>query len=166
MFKNLFGSKEEVSKDIELYSPMTGEYVNIEDIPDPVFAEKMMGEGFGVKPTEGVVVSPIKGKVVQVFPTKHAIGLKADNDIEVLIHIGLETVQLEGEGFETLIAEGDTVDVGDELVQFDIDYISQKAESLISPVIITNTDQLDTYTSNDVKQVEKGQTVIFNLTAK
>ncbi|ELJ9316929.1 PTS glucose transporter subunit IIA, partial [Staphylococcus pseudintermedius] len=108
MFKKLFGKSEEANKEIQVYAPMTGEYVKIEDIPDPVFAQKMMGDGFGIRPTEGKVVSPITGVVDNVFPTKHAIGLKADNGLEVLVHIGLDTVQLNGEGFETLVNSGDT----------------------------------------------------------
>ena len=96
MFKKLFGKGKEVNKDSAIYAPLSGEYVKIEDIPDPVFAQKMMGEGFGINPTNGEVVSPIDGKVDNVFPTKHAIGLKADNGLELLVHIGLDTVQLDG----------------------------------------------------------------------
>ncbi|PTJ93293.1 PTS glucose transporter subunit IIA, partial [Staphylococcus simulans] len=92
MFKKLFGKEDKVDKSIEVYAPISGEYVKIEDIPDPVFAQKMMGDGFGVNPSEGVVVSPIEGKVDNIFPTKHALGLKADNGLELLIHIGLDTV--------------------------------------------------------------------------
>ncbi|HDB1726282.1 TPA: PTS glucose transporter subunit IIA, partial [Staphylococcus aureus] len=118
MFKKLFGKGKEVQKDIAIYAPLTGEFVKIEDIPDPVFAQKMMGEGFGINPTEGEVVSPIAGRVDNVFPTKHAIGLKADNGLELLVHIGLDTVQLDGEGFEVLVSSGDEVNVGDPLVRF------------------------------------------------
>ena len=83
----------------------------------------MMGEGFGINPTEGEVVSPIAGRVDNVFPTKHAIGLKADNGLELLVHIGLDTVQLDGEGFEVLVSSGDEVNVGDPLVRFNLEYI-------------------------------------------
>ena len=82
-----------------------------------------MGEGFGINPTEGEVVSPIEGKVDNVFPTKHAVGLKADNGLELLVHIGLDTVQLDGEGFKVLVESGDTVNVGDPLIRFDLEYI-------------------------------------------
>ena len=103
MFKKLFGKAKEVDKNIKIYAPLTGEYVKIEDIPDPVFAQKMMGEGFGINPTEGEVVSPIEGKVDNVFPTKHAVGLKAENGLELLVHIGLDTVQLDGKGLKYLL---------------------------------------------------------------
>ncbi|RIM70375.1 PTS glucose transporter subunit IIA, partial [Staphylococcus arlettae] len=128
MFKKLFGKGKEVNKNTEVFAPITGQYIQIEDIPDPVFAQKMMGEGFGVNPSEGEVVSPIEGKVDNVFPTKHAIGLKAENGLELLVHIGLDTVQLDGEGFEVLVDSGDTVNVGDPILRFDIDYIQKNAK--------------------------------------
>ena len=164
MFKKLFGKGNEVNKEIEIYAPLTGEYINIEDIPDPVFAQKMMGEGFGINPTEGEVVSPIEGKVDNVFPTKHAIGLKADNGLEILVHIGLDTVQLDGQGFEILVSSGDTVQVGDPLLKFDLEYIKNNAKDVISPIIITNSDQTESIHVNDVKAVIKGETKIVDVT--
>lgn len=164
MFKKLFGKGKEVNKEIEIYAPLTGEYINIEDIPDPVFAQKMMGEGFGINPTEGEVVSPIEGKVDNVFPTKHAIGLKADNSLEILVHIGLDTVQLDGQGFEILVSSGDTVQVGDPLLKFDLEYIRNNAKDVISPIIITNSDQTESIHVNDVKAVIKGETKVVDVT--
>ncbi|MGV3097021.1 PTS sugar transporter subunit IIA [Staphylococcus borealis] len=164
MFKKLFGKGKEVNKEIEIYAPLTGEYINIEDIPDPVFAQKMMGEGFGINPTEGEVVSPIEGKVDNVFPTRHAIGLKADNGLEILVHIGLDTVQLDGQGFEILVSSGDTVQVGDPLLKFDLEYIKNNAKDVISPIIITNSDQTESIHVNDVKVVIKGETKVVDVT--
>ncbi|MBC3105899.1 PTS glucose transporter subunit IIA [Staphylococcus haemolyticus] len=164
MFKKLFGKSKEVNKEIEIYAPLTGEYINIENIPDPVFAQKMMGEGFGINPTEGEVVSPIEGKVDNVFPTKHAIGLKADNGLEILVHIGLDTVQLDGQGFEILVSSGDTVQVGDPLLKFDLEYIRNNAKDVISPIIITNSDQTESIHVNDVKAVIKGETKVVDVT--
>ncbi|PTK54822.1 PTS sugar transporter subunit IIA [Staphylococcus haemolyticus] len=164
MFKKLFGKGKEVNREIEIYAPLTGEYINIEDIPDPVFAQKMMGEGFGINPTEGEVFSPIEGKVDNVFPTKHAIGLKADNGLEILVHIGLDTVQLDGQGFEILVSSGDTVQVGDPLLKFDLEYIRNNAKDVISPIIITNSDQTESIHVNDVKVVIKGETKVVDVT--
>lgn len=164
MFKKLFGKGKEVNKEIEIYAPLTGEYINIENIPDPVFAQKMMGEGFGINPTEGEVVSPIEGKVDNVFPTKHAIGLKADNGLEILVHIGLDTVQLDGQGFEILVSSGNTVQVGDPLLKFDLEYIRNNAKDVISPIIITNSDQTESIHVNDVKAVIKGETKVVDVT--
>lgn len=164
MFKKLFGKGKEVDKKIQIYAPLSGEYVKIEDIPDPVFAQKMMGEGFGINPTEGTVVSPIEGNVDNVFPTKHAIGLKAENGLELLVHIGLDTVQLDGEGFEVLVDSGDTVKVGDPIIKFDVEYIRNNAKSVISPVIITNSDQTASIHFEDVNAVVKGETKVIDVT--
>src|SRR5699024_2092144 len=98
------------------------------------------------------------GKVDNIFPTKHAIGLQADNELELLVHIGLDTVQLDGEGFEVLVESGDTVNVGDPLLRFDVDYIKENAKSVISPIIVTNSDNTSTIaTSDDVTSVTKGE---------
>ena len=164
MFKKLFGKAKEVDKNIKIYAPSTGEYVKIEDIPDPVFAQKMMGEGFGINPTEGEVVSPIEGKVDNVFPTKHAVGLKAENGLELLVHIGLDTVQLDGKGFEVLVESGDDIKIGDPLIRFDLEYINNNAKSIISPIIITNSDQTESIHIEDVQAVVKGETQVIDVT--
>lgn len=164
MFKKLFGKAKEVDKNIKIYGPLTGEYVKIEDIPDPVFAQKMMGEGFGINPTEGEVVSPIEGKVDNVFPTKHAVGLKAENGLELLVHIGLDTVQLDGKGFEVLVESGDDIKIGDPLIRFDLEYINNNAKSIISPIIITNSDQTESIHIEDVQAVVKGETQVIDVT--
>ncbi|BBK28227.1 PTS glucose transporter subunit IIA [Staphylococcus arlettae] len=166
MFKKLFGKGKEVNKNTEVFAPITGQYIQIEDIPDPVFAQKMMGEGFGVNPSEGEVVSPIEGKVDNVFPTKHAIGLKAENGLELLVHIGLDTVQLDGEGFEVLVDSGDTVNVGDPILRFDIDYIQKNAKSTNSPIIITNSDQTSDINFAEATDLIKGETKIADVTMK
>ncbi|MFP3490142.1 PTS glucose transporter subunit IIA, partial [Staphylococcus sp. SIMBA_130] len=85
-------------------------------VPDPVFSEKMMGDGVAIKPTNGEVVSPVIGEIIQVFPTKHAVGIRAENGAEIFIHIGLETVSLDGEGFTSYVGEGDQVKQGDKLI--------------------------------------------------
>lgn len=134
-------------------APMTGEIVDITEVPDPVFAGKMMGDGFAVMPKEGKVVSPLKGKIVTMFPTKHAIGLVTDSGMELLIHVGIDTVKLEGEGFEFLCAEGDRVEVGTPLLQVDLGYIESQGKSTMTPVVFTNL------TENQQLVVTKGSAV-------
>ena len=129
-----------------------------------MFAQKMMGEGFGINPTEGEVVSPIEGKVDNVFPTKHAVGLKAENGLELLVHIGLDTVQLDGKGFEVLVESGDDIKIGDPLIRFDLEYINNNAKSIISPIIITNSDQTESIHIEDVQAVVKGETQVIDVT--
>lgn len=165
MFKKLFG-KEEASKTIEIKAPITGQFVEIENIPDPVFAQKMMGEGFGIEPSEGIVVAPIDGEIVNVFPTKHAIGIKASNGLELLIHVGLETVAMNGEGFTTKVEAGDKVKAGDELLEFDINLIKEKASSTISPLIITNSDVIKELTFKDKGALSRGVSTVLSVEVK
>ena len=125
-------------KNEKFVAPMTGEIKDIKEVPDQVFSGKMMGDGFAIVPTEGTIVSPITGKVVNVFPTKHAIGLESKAGREVLIHVGIDTVKLEGKGFETLVKEGDHVEAGQPLLEVDLDYIKENAPSIITPIVFTN----------------------------
>jgi trehalose PTS system EIIBC or EIIBCA component len=128
----------ENNKEQLIYAPLTGKTVQLKDVPDPTFAEKMMGDGIAIEPSEGKVVAPFDGKVIQVFPTKHAIGLQSDLGVELLIHIGLETVSLNGDGFQTHVEAGDRIKAGDDLISFDLDVIKKKATSIVTPIIITN----------------------------
>ncbi|BDG33588.1 PTS sugar transporter subunit IIA [Parageobacillus thermoglucosidasius] len=137
MLKKLFSKKIE-TRAVEIYSPLDGEVIPLEEVPDPVFAQKMMGDGLAIIPKNGKVVSPINGKVVQIFPTKHAVGLVSEEGLEILIHIGLETVELNGEGFEVEVNAGETVKVGDPLINVDLDYLEQKHKEIVTPIIITN----------------------------
>lgn len=134
MFK-LFQKKP---KEERIFAPVRGQVVAIEEVPDPTFSEKMMGDGIAIKPTEGLLVAPFDGEVVQVFPTKHAIGLRGASGLELLIHIGLETVTLNGEGFETAVKAGDKVKKGDTLITFDLALIQEKAADTITSIVVTN----------------------------
>lgn len=126
---------------LEFNSPITGELLPISEVPDQVFSGKMVGDGFAIKPTEGKVFSPVNGKIVTVFPTKHAIGIAADNGTEILIHIGIDTVHLKGEGFTSHIEQGDLVEQGQLLMEMDLDYIAENAASIITPVVFTNLEE-------------------------
>ncbi|MED4128895.1 glucose-specific PTS transporter subunit IIBC [Shouchella miscanthi] len=125
-------------------SPMTGKLLPISEVPDQVFAEKMMGDGFAIEPTDGTVVSPVEGKITTVFPTKHAIGITSVTGREVLIHIGIDTVKLGGEGFTVYVEEGQSVHIGDKLVEFDVAYISKNAKSTVTPIVFTNLAEGET----------------------
>lgn len=123
--------------------PIKGETVSLGDVPDQVFSEKMMGEGFAIIPSEGKVVAPADGEIVSIFPTKHAIGFMSAGGTEILIHVGVDTVKLNGEGFEAHVTSGQAVKQGELLLTFDLDYIKQHAASAITPVIFTNTSEED-----------------------
>lgn len=139
----------------ELMAPIKGEIVAIEDVPDEVFAGKMMGDGFAINPVNGNVYSPVDGEIVLVFDTGHAIGLKTKNDIEILIHFGLETVALKGEGFDVKVKEGMKVKQGDLLSVVDIDLIRDKVPSLITPIIITSGEKFEMNASGAVEVGDK-----------
>ena len=126
----------------EVHSVADGEVINIEDVKDPVFSQKMMGDGFAVEPENGHIVSPVAGKVTSVFPTKHALGLVTDNGLEVLVHIGLDTVSLEGKPFEVKVSEGQIVAAGDLLVEADLDAIRAAGRETSTIVVFTNADAI------------------------
>lgn len=143
LFSNLFGKKEETSSSLTLGAFTKGKIVDLSEVPDPVFAQKMMGDGFAMIPSEGKVVAPAAGEIIQVFPTKHAVGIKTVEGAEILIHIGLETVHMQGEGFEAHVQAGDMVSAGDTLVTFDLALVTEKASSTITPCIVTNMDVVE-----------------------
>ncbi|OKL35433.1 PTS sugar transporter subunit IIA [Domibacillus mangrovi] len=136
--------------------PIEGDIIPITEVEDPVFSEKMMGDGFAIVPTKGLVVSPVDGVIMNVFPTKHAIGIKSKQGHEILIHVGLETVNLKGEGFTALVKEGDQVSKGTELLTFDLDYIKKSASSTVTPVIFTNAANVTVKKQGAVKQGDNG----------
>ncbi|WP_405096882.1 glucose-specific PTS transporter subunit IIBC [Oceanobacillus sp. FSL H7-0719] len=144
-------------------SPMTGEIKPLSEVPDPVFSGKMMGDGFAVLPTHGTIVSPVKGKIVHLFPTKHAIGIESDSGREVLIHVGIDTVNLEGKGFEALVAQDDKVEIGQPLLNVDLEYISEHAPSIMTPVIFTNLKEGEIVSIEKQGSVEIGDKNIIEI---
>lgn len=143
-----------------LLSPLSGRIVPLEEVPDPTFAQKMMGEGIAIEPTEGQVVSPVDGEIILMFPTKHAVGIRSNSGLELLIHVGLETVNMNGEGFEVLVSQGDKVKAGDPLLNADLYLISQKAKSAVTPVIIT-AGNVKSLSKTGEKEAVKGQTELM-----
>lgn len=127
-------------------SPMTGKVVSMENVPDPAFAQKMMGEGCGIDLTDGTVIAPFDAEITAAYPTGHAFGLKSKEDgTEILIHVGIDTVDLEGEGFDTNIKKGDSAKQGDVLVVVDLDMVRQAGKSLVSPIAFTGNEKVEVY---------------------
>lgn len=142
MFK-LFGKKKE-SKPMEIATTMSGKVIPLELVPDPVFAGKMVGDGFAIEPTNGKVCAPAAGKIVQMFPTHHAFGILTDEGVEILVHVGIDTVQLRGEGFTPHKQVGDSVAMGELILEVDLAVLSEAGKSSVTPVIITNMDLVET----------------------
>ncbi|MEH7118655.1 glucose-specific PTS transporter subunit IIBC [Neobacillus vireti] len=145
-------------------APLKGEIKPITEVPDQVFAGKMMGDGFAIVPSEGMVVSPVNGKIVNLFPTKHAIGILSDTGREILIHVGIDTVNLKGQGFETLVAENEIIEQGQPLLKFDINYIKEHATSTITPIVFTNLAEGEKVVIEKSGQVNMKQEGIVKIT--
>ncbi|MCH4826691.1 N-acetylglucosamine-specific PTS transporter subunit IIBC [Planococcus halocryophilus] len=124
------------AKDFEM--PIQGDIIPLSEVPDEVFATGMMGQGFAIMPTGNTLYSPVDGRVVSVFPTKHAIGIQTDTGVDLLIHVGLDTVKLKGQGFETLVEQDTFVQRGDALLKLDLEFLKANAPSIATPVIFTN----------------------------
>ncbi|MBW6409879.1 glucose-specific PTS transporter subunit IIBC [Clostridium weizhouense] len=118
--------------------PIEGEVIELSKVPDEVFSQKMMGDGFAIVPEGNVVYSPVDGEIATLFPTKHAIGLISNDGVEILIHVGMDTVSLKGEGFKSFVNQGDKVKAGDKLLEVDFNSIKNKVPSLITPIVFTN----------------------------
>ncbi|MGX2968168.1 PTS glucose transporter subunit IIA [Ursidibacter arcticus] len=160
----LFGGKKEaVSKEVKIYAPLSGEIVNIEDVPDVVFSEKIVGDGIAIRPNGDEIVAPVNGTIGKIFETNHAFSIESDEGIELFVHFGIDTVELKGEGFTRIATEGQKVKAGDPIIKFDLALLEAKAKSVLTPVVISNMDEI----SNLQKlsgEVVKGESVVLTLT--
>ncbi|RAK20517.1 PTS system IIA component (Glc family) [Anoxybacillus vitaminiphilus] len=165
MLGKLFGKKEKKQTEA-VFSPLTGKIIKMEDVPDPVFSQLMMGDGIAVEPAEGEVVAPVNGEIVQLFHTKHAVGLRSEAGLEILIHIGLETVTMNGEGFESHVQPGEKVKAGQRLITLDLELVKQKAKSTITPIVITNGELVAEMNKTKEINAVKGETILLNIQVK
>lgn len=147
----------------KVFSPLSGNVIPLEKVNDNVFAQKMMGEGAAVQPSDGKIYAPFDGEVVMVFPTRHAIGLKSDNGVEVLIHIGLDTVELKGKPFTQHVKKGDHVKKGQLLLEADLKAIKDAGYDTTTPVIVTNTKDYVDVVPSDKKTVTSNDVLVFVL---
>ena len=154
-FKKLFGKKTD-----DFYAPMAGKAVPITEVPDPTFAECMLGNGIAIEPAEGKVYAPCDATVDMMFDTGHAVSLVADCGAEVLIHVGLETVSLEGKPFTVHVANGDKVKKGQLLLEADLEAIKAAGLPIITPMLICNTDDYPTFDTFVGKNVTNEDVVI------
>lgn len=129
------------SKKENVYAPISGRTINITDVPDPVFSQKMMGEGIAIDPDIRIqtIVAPVAGKIVHLAATKHAFGIRSILGEDILVHVGLDTVELKGKGFENLVEEGDKVKAGQPIERVDFAYIGKQGKGTVVPIVITNT---------------------------
>ena len=159
LFDKLFGKKEEINPNF-IYAPMAGETVELTKVPDPTFAEGLLGQGIAIQPTDGKVYAPVNGTVDTMFDTGHAVSLVSDNGIEILIHLGLETVGLNGAPFQVKCQNGQKVKKGDLLFIADLEAIKAAGLPTITPVLICNSDDYPTFNVTTGKAVTNADVVI------
>ena len=135
-------------------APMSGEVLPLEELKDEAFSSGVMGKGAGIEPSEGKVVSPVDGTVSTLFPTLHAVGITSDSGTEILIHVGMDTVQLDGEGFEAHVKQGDKVKKGQLLLDVDLKLLREKGYSTQTPVLVVNPDDMSEIQVTDQKQTD------------
>lgn len=164
LFGKLKGLVDDKNYGFQIYSPMTGEIVNIEEVPDVVFAEKVVGDGVAIKPIRGGnIVAPCDGTIGKIFETNHAFSIESDSSgIELFVHIGIDTEELMGEGFKRVAEEGQRVKRGDVILEIDLALLEEKAKSTLSPVIITNMDEIKDL-GRLTGSVKAGETVIMRV---
>ncbi len=148
---------------LEMIAPFDGEVVALKDVPDEAFSSGVVGDGVAIKPTSNIVMAPATGTVVKIFDTNHAFCIETDNGVEIIVHMGIDTVALGGKGFKRLVEEGADVKVGQPILELDLEYLNANAKSMISPVIVSNIDDFDKITEQVAGVVVGNKTVIYKV---
>ncbi|QDJ12948.1 PTS glucose transporter subunit IIA [Mergibacter septicus] len=161
-FDKLFGSKDSKSVEVEIFAPLTGEIVNIEDVPDVVFSEKIVGDGIAIRPTGDEIVAPVDGVIGKIFETNHAFSMESDDGIELFVHFGIDTVELKGEGFQRIAQEGQKVKKGETIIKLDLSLLESKAKSILTPVVVSNMDEIS-HMDKKTGETVAGETVVLVL---
>ncbi|OOF38681.1 MULTISPECIES: PTS glucose transporter subunit IIA [Rodentibacter] len=162
LFDKLFGSKENKSVEVDIYAPLSGEIVNIEDVPDVVFSEKIVGDGIAIRPKGNKIVAPVDGVIGKIFETNHAFSMESKEGVELFVHFGIDTVELKGEGFTRIAQEGQSVKRGDTIIEFDLELLEAKAKSVLTPVVISNMDEISNI-EKKTGEVVAGESVVLTL---
>lgn len=145
---------------LQVMSPIEGEVVPLSEVNDDVFSSGLLGKGVAIVPNKGEVFAPFSGEIVTLLESKHAIGLKGDNGVELLIHVGIDTVTLKGQHFESYVSQGDRVEAGDKMLEFDMEAIKAKGFELVTPVIVTNDKQFSEVELAEPASTHKGEMIL------
>jgi PTS system N-acetylglucosamine-specific IIC component len=148
-----------------LLAPVSGEVVALEEVPDAAFASKAVGDGLAIRPTGRLVVAPCDGTLANIFSTNHAFALVTESGAEIIVHIGVDTVKLAGQGFKRLIQPGGKVKAGQPVLELDLDFLAANAVSTISPVVLANTDEFGALSAKASGLVVAGETVLYQFHA-
>ncbi|QCI20223.1 PTS glucose transporter subunit IIA [Buchnera aphidicola (Brachycaudus cardui)] len=153
-FSDLFKSKNPIfSKKIDIIAPLSGDIVNIEDVPDLVFSKKIVGDGIAIKPSGNKIVAPVNGTIGKIFESLHAFSIISEDNVELFVHFGIDTVKLKGSGFTKIATDNEKVKIGDEIISFDLDFLTKKSFSVLTPVVISNMENF--------KKIEKSSGTII-----
>ena len=153
--ENVMDGETAAAGEFDFVAPMTGRVLDLDDVSDKVFSDRLMGDGFAIELTESEVASPVDGVVEMTYPSKHAFGIKANSGEEILIHLGMDTVELNGEGFESFVETNDRVKKGQLLCKIDLEYVKDHGKSLVSPIIFTSGEKINLLAKDTIKQNEK-----------
>ena len=160
---DIFKKKEKTI--VTIYSPMNGKVIELKEVPDEAFAQKMVGDGCAIEPDKGIICSPIDGQLMNIFPTNHAIIFETIDGLEMIIHFGIDTVKLDGKGFQKLREPG-PIKIGDEIIKYDLDDIKDGVPSTRSPIIINNMEKVEKIEVLSLGKVMKIGEPIMKITLK
>ncbi len=164
-FSKLFSKKEEpkVLKSI-IKAPINGRVLPISEVPDETFATKMLGDGIGIEPVEsGTIVAPVDGVIGQLFETGHAFTVETKEGVNILVHFGLNTVELKGQGFEIIAKEGDNVKAGDPIIKYDLEFLKANSPSVITPVVVLDSEEYKSIKTFENQTVHAGNETIIEI---
>ncbi|MBK4775498.1 PTS glucose transporter subunit IIA [Candidatus Pantoea edessiphila] len=165
LLSKLFGDLIDKRKMINIIAPLSGQITDIEEVPDVVFAEKIVGDGIAIKPSGNKMVAPVKGKIGKIFETNHAFSIVSDYGIELFVHFGIDTVELKGEGFKRIGKEGQEVEIGEPIIKFDLLFLEKKAKSTMTPIVISNMDEINKLVKLSGRAII-GETTIMRVNIK
>ncbi|KIO35420.1 MULTISPECIES: PTS glucose transporter subunit IIA [unclassified Shewanella] len=160
--RRLISGQPPITGGIDVYAPVSGEIVAIEKVPDVVFAEKIVGDGIAIAPKGKQIVAPVDGTIGKIFETNHAFSIESPQGLELFVHFGVGTVELRGNGFTRLAEEGQQVKAGDPILEFDLDYLKEHVESLLTPVVLANMEDIQGLDKRH-GSIEAGKDVIFSV---
>ena len=160
---DIFKKKEKTI--VTIYSPMNGKVIELKEVPDEAFAQKMVGDGCAIEPDKGIICSPIDGQLMNIFPTNHAIIFETIDGLEMIVHFGIDTVKLDGKGFQKLREPG-PIKIGDEIVKYNLDEIKDGVPSTRSPIIINNMEKVEKIEILSLGKVVKMGEPIMKVTLK
>ncbi|QCI25854.1 PTS glucose transporter subunit IIA [Buchnera aphidicola] len=164
LLSNFFKKKYNISsKKINIFAPISGKIVDLKSVPDDVFSKKIVGDGIAIQPTGKRIVAPIKGIIGKIFNTMHAFSIISSEKIEMFVHFGIDTILLNGKGFKKIAQDNQKVNIGDVILEYDLDFLKEKAKSILTPIIISNIEKI-----KKIKKysgvVHSGKTPIMQIT--